>query len=446
MAAPSQTELVSLLSRPSEGLDREYKSWLSLGDNIGRAKLAKAAIALANHGGGFIVLGMRPDNDDGGRLESQARPAELSRYSQEDINGAVSRYADPAFHCELFFEIHPLTNVEHAIVVVPGGMDTPVMSRRDCPGEIAQRRCYIRKSGPKSEEPHTAEEWRALLDRCVVAGRDRLLEAFRSVLAGQAGSVPTTNAMADLEQFIFESRERWQTLIAPLPPDHPSRKSHGYYEIAFEFVDVEAAATIAELNRRLRAADAIHYTGWGPFVMLSSEETRPRVAAGAIEAWLGGQLQEPFEDSAHSDYWRAHPEGRLFLLRGYDEDATRRWAAGTALDVTLPIWRIGEALLYAARVGAQFGKNPALVVQCRYVGLRRRRLDQFEGRYYVGTSRACHDDEVRLSTRTTVEEIESNLPEVLVQLLSPLYERFDFFQLPMEMVRSELDRLKRGRP
>ena len=56
---PTQDELRSLLETPSESPSVEYKSWLDLTQNPGKAILSKAAIALANDGGGIIVLGMQ---------------------------------------------------------------------------------------------------------------------------------------------------------------------------------------------------------------------------------------------------------------------------------------------------------------------------------------------------------------------------------------------------
>jgi len=47
---PTQGELRALLEIPSESLTLEYKSWLNLVENPGKATLAKAAIALANEG------------------------------------------------------------------------------------------------------------------------------------------------------------------------------------------------------------------------------------------------------------------------------------------------------------------------------------------------------------------------------------------------------------
>ncbi|MGA7926323.1 MAG: RNA-binding domain-containing protein, partial [Candidatus Sulfotelmatobacter sp.] len=63
---PTTAELQTLLEFPVEKLTVECKSWLRLDENRGRATLAKVAIALANEGGGVIVLGMREDNAPGG--------------------------------------------------------------------------------------------------------------------------------------------------------------------------------------------------------------------------------------------------------------------------------------------------------------------------------------------------------------------------------------------
>ena len=48
MAIPRNAELQILLQFPTEKPTVEYKSWLNLNENSGKAILAKAAIALAN--------------------------------------------------------------------------------------------------------------------------------------------------------------------------------------------------------------------------------------------------------------------------------------------------------------------------------------------------------------------------------------------------------------
>jgi hypothetical protein len=189
---PSIAELLNLLYFPSESLAIEYKSWLDLTDSAGKATVAKAAIALANEGGGIIVLGFREDVGEGGALGSQPRPAGMRRYGQDDINSAINRFADPEFHCDLAFAEFPDTGVEHAFVIVPGGMTVPVMSSRGCEGIISARRCYVRKPGPRSEEPFGAEEWRRLLERCLQSRREEMLDAIRIIVQGHDTRIPVT--------------------------------------------------------------------------------------------------------------------------------------------------------------------------------------------------------------------------------------------------------------
>lgn len=443
---PTPDDFRRLLDAPNETLAVEYKSWLPLTDNAGKATLAKAAIAIANHGGGLIVLGMRALAQDRGALASTPRPMDLRRYTQDEVNAAINRYADPAMHCELVFAPHPQTDVEHAIVVVPSDIATPVMSRRDCNGVITAQRCYVRKPGPRSEEPFTGEEWRALLDRCVRAGRENMLDAIRHIVQGYAGAAPPPDALAALEAFAADGIARWQSLIQPLPVDDPARLSHGYRELAFEIRNVAAAPSLAELRRRLDVAGQTRLTGWHPFLTLDRQPFAPRIVNGLIEVWLGAtDGDRALHDAAHCDFWRASVEGRFYMIRGFEEDVPDGRVPGTLFDLTLPIWRIAEPLLHVARLARLFEGQATIVMLGRYVGLANRTLTSLDNLRRVREGRRSADDEVELSLTATVTEIEDNLAELLHPILRPLYERFDFFELPMNLVAEELAGLRRGR-
>jgi hypothetical protein len=442
---PTLDELQRLLANPNENLSIEYKSWLDLSYIPGKATLAKAAIALANQGGGIIVLGMRDGAAEVGVLGSQPLPEERRRYTQDDINAAINRFADPAIHCELLFARHPGSRTEHAFVVVPGGFPVPVMSRRECQGIIAAQRSYVRKPGPRSEEPFTAEEWRALFDRCLRAGRGSMLDAIRHIVQGQAGAPPAEDALARLSAFAQAGYARWQSLVEPMSADDPARMPHGYRELTFEIRNVSAAPTLVELRRRLETAEAIRLTGWHPFISLNREPFAPKIVGGLIEAWLG-----PIEDKglrrtpAHCDFWRASLDGHLYMLRGYEEDEGERRQPGTAYDVTLPIWRVAEPLLHVARLARLFGDDATIALKCRFTGLANRRLTSITGRRHI-SNRVSADNEVEGGLTASVAEIEDNLAELMHSLLRPLYERFDFFDLPMNLVIEELNALRAGR-
>lgn len=379
-------------------------------------------------------------------LESHPRPENVGRYRQDDLNSAINRYADPQLHCALEFAEHPETHIEHTFVIVPSGERVPVMSRRGFDGVIEAQSCYIRKPGPRSEQPFTAPEWRTLLDRCVRAGRDDLLEAIRLIVEGRAGEPAAQASIERILAFGDAARDRWQSLIEPLPDDDAARMPNGHYEISFEIQDVPTIESLGELRRHLEDAGGTRYTGWSPFVHLHRDPLAPRVVDGLIEAWVGAPDAERFQrDVAHCDFWRVSRKSEFFLLRGYDEDASERAQPGTLFDVTLPVWRVGETVLFVSRFARAMGDNPVITVRCRYVGLSGRLLTSWTGRRAMFENRRAFDDEVNLSAQATAEEFEDNLTEVLHPMLVPLYERFNFFELPSRLVAEELTEMRSNR-
>jgi hypothetical protein len=441
---PSIQDLEPLVTEPREDLSVEYKEWLDLTTNEHKAIIAKAAIALVNHGGGFIVLGMA---DEPSGLISRPRPAIVPEITQDAINAAIRRYVTPEFHAETYLVTHPTTGVVHPVVSLPSTLTQPVMSRRDCVGVIAQARCYIRKPGPRSEEPQTPEEWRSLLSRCVRAGRDDMLEAIRSIVSGRVQAQEVApSALEALRAFCDEGRARWEELASSLPVDDAARLLHGFYEMGFSLVGATPAAGLADLQERLRTARRIKLTGWTPFLEMNTPEWAPYPQDNFVEAWIGRAAADRSPRTApHSDFWRAAPTGKLYTIRGYSEDGVESRAPGDWFDITMPVWRIGEGLLFAARFAETFEDVEAIAIRCRFTGLNGRRLDSYTGARVVFEDRVSRTDEIVLEAQATPQQIRDNLAEVMHQLLIPLYERFAFFRLDIALVEEELGRMTRNR-
>jgi len=126
----AQRQLKELLAFPREELDIELKGWLDLSNPEHKADLAKALLALANHGGGFVILGFKEEN--GAWAPAEGGPTDFAKI-QDDVNGIVTSYAEPPFHCNVFLEQHPGTGNIHPIVSVSGIQRVPVRSKRDGP-------------------------------------------------------------------------------------------------------------------------------------------------------------------------------------------------------------------------------------------------------------------------------------------------------------------------
>ena len=425
-------ELQPLITEPREDLDAEYKDWLDLtGNERHKAKLAKAAIALANHGGGHIVIGFK---DKG--LISRPRPREIPEITQDSVNAAIRRYVNSEFHCKMYNVPHPDTDVSHPVVIIPS-MPTPVMSRRDYQGEIVQNSYYIRKPGPRSEEPRTEGEWRVLLNRC-------MMEANRSTTGSVEAQNSMSNSLDDLQPYCTAAHDRWKELVSGEEDHSPARFPHGYYEMAFSLIGATPANSLDELRNRLSDAGRVDLSGWPPF-LYASGQARPH--DDFVEAWLG---QPDHNDRRHResyqyDFWRASRDGKLYTIRGYREDDERdHKPPGRMFHVTLPIWRVGEGLLFANRFATTFEEVDQIAVYCRFAGLENRCLVFTHSNVLLPMGNPCSTGEVMLTGQITQQQVQDDLAEVLHPLLRPLYEKFDFYELSFDQVAKELQHLRRG--
>jgi len=158
-----QRRLQALLAYPREDLDIELKGWLDLSSECDKSILAQAILALANSGGGYVLLGFAEEG--GGWIPAEQYPSHLNGYTQDIVNGIVQRYADPPFHCEVYHALHPQSGLLFPIVTVPGGHKVPIRAKRDGPnGEhVRQNTYYIRGLGPTSEPPQFGQEYDELI-------------------------------------------------------------------------------------------------------------------------------------------------------------------------------------------------------------------------------------------------------------------------------------------
>ena len=450
----SRERLADLLVDPREDLDFEAKNWLDLQkSNSDKATLAKAILALTNHGGGFIVLG--PDENQASLMEAEGRPATIDGYSQDVINGIVQSYCDPPFHCAVHVVPDP-AGALFPVVVVPGGHRVPVRARRAGPhGNVVQTHAiYMRKPGPRSETPQTAQEWDDLLARCLRNRRDEMFNQIRDLISGVVPQPDEPVVPERLEEWKRSAFERWHGLVKAFPESVGPRFPHGYYCFAYEILGERKQVQPAQLPELLHAS-VVRHTGWPPFWYPTREGIEPYPIDGTVECWIGGDPQSSVEDrdAAHSDFWRIHPDGLAFLLRGYQEDTRPTSRPGAAplepassFDITLPVWRAGESMLHARRLAANlFDGSTTIRFVARYSGLAGRSLVSINAPRHIRAGRTARQHSIELSTHVEAQAIDSNLPEILHPLLAPLYALFDFFELPVQLVVDELARMRANR-
>jgi len=156
-----------------------------------------------------------------------------------------------------------------------------------------------------------------------------------------------------------------------------------------------------------------------------------------------------FPDAAHADFWRASPNAQLFLLRGYDEDSIpERLTPGEAIEVTIPIWRVGECLLHILRFAESIGvQDGSVAVQFSWNGLEGRNLVSLYNPVYNFSlsmeGRICRVPEIVTPVRyVALQRLVDALPEEVLVLTRPLYNAFQFYEPTIQLVTNEIARLR----
>lgn len=431
----------TLLLDPREDVNREIKSWLDLSDNEHKANLAKAMLALANTGGGQILLGYE---EVGERWEpDSSRPHPIEDYDQDTINGIVEKFAEPQFHCDVFHVEHPESGEMFPIIDVPGGHRVPIRSDSAGPNNqhVTYNTYYVRRPGPESSPPKTGQEWDELIRRCVASSENELLDRMRTIITGFEEG-PTTNEFDPVEELASwtdEINSKWQEKVeSEYGAIEHSPYSHGYWQFSYRVDGDCDQPTLSNFFDLLRDVKG-HETGW-PVWLTSGDNVHP--VDGMIEGWY---INEAFDDPDHADYWRATTDGSLFMIRGYKADSQDDVEPGEVLDFIQPIWQVGECLLHAKRLSRELCDGTSdITVEVRWTGLRGRTLSKIFNRrgLFPPNNRQSHQDTVTVSKRLSVADIEKSLPEVVESLTQPLYQAFDFYDPPARLIQKELDRLQ----
>lgn len=437
------------LISPMESLDIEAKCWLDMNDIESKGTIAKALIALENHGGGYLVIGFSEDAS-GVLSPDPNRPPNLAAFGTDEINVIIKKYAEPAFHAHVTFQKNPDSGDEFPVIRSPGTSKVPVRSCSETPnGTLKNKVYYIRRPGPSSEAPLDGSEWDALIRRSVLNQRSEIIDILRSFIPAAAPG--NLQAIVDerevLNQFSRDSFARWTSINDSLKDDHLAKIKLGYFSFSCQVMGKSKGLNTGEI---LSSVEGLRrYTGWPIFVALHQPESKPYLIDGALEASLVN-IQRP--NPAHADFWRIHPDGLFYLLRGYQEDCLETLSEsrkvrppGTGIDLTIPTWRVAEFLLRSEELArSMFEDGFTMLVRCEWTGLKERELFMFNPRRMLFDGHRCKAPSVTTEQKLTQDVIENLLPEAVKRLTNPLYEHFDLFQPPHMFFDEEITLMRTG--
>lgn len=149
------------LKRESESLDYKESINLSLKDNV--ASLAKDVIAMANIGGGNIVIGVAEETP-GKFIDVGVGPESITHFEVSRLNRSLRSYLDPP----VAVRVRYLRDVgkEFIILDIPAAAEVPLLpARSNENASLYTGRLYIRNTACESSEVKSSVELRALLYR-----------------------------------------------------------------------------------------------------------------------------------------------------------------------------------------------------------------------------------------------------------------------------------------
>jgi hypothetical protein len=446
-----------LVENPSESLSVEIKRWIDPAQVDGIAKIVKTAIALRNHGGGYIVIGfdnntLQPDRDNA--------PADVKEmFHMDKIQGMIAKYASEPF--EISMEFPENAGQIYPVIVIPSGVKTPVAAKKDLSGQngslIKVNAVYVR-SLSSNNTPSTTQvgwkDWSNLVETCFDNREADIGRFLRRHLSGLnadiireiATELSTSEAFNQstenlLRRYIQESEARYRTIAQGRDIDLPD---HGTWEVAL-IIQGEIPPHKAD-RKFLNLLDANNpdYTGW-PIWLISTrfdESARPYTYEGIWEAYI---TTNSFGSGILHDFMRLDPKGKFYLRRILEDDAQRENgpAPMTVLDGGLVMYRVAEAIAvgiaFAKAMGCDVEKTE-LSFAFRWSHLHGRILRRWArsltDNYFWDPYGSAHQNEVMSFINVSLETPLSALSQHISSAIQPLFEAFDGYSVDDEFVEN----------
>ena len=432
-------DLSDLVDNPRETLEIEVKQWLDLQDPVVRANLARHMAALFNHGGGYLVFGIRDD-----LTIDPGRPSSLDGFNRDTLSAIVKKYLSPAFQCDVTI-VTSASEGEFPIVRVPGHGVVPVCAKQNGPHDangkpqgIRVGTCYIRAPGPESIAISSPQDWSALIRRCTLNDRDALLRDMALILRDREAMAPVTEDR--LQSWHRHTEARFHEVLSTAESfSSPVPLKDNCYQLSYLISHNDEAAPIGDLHRMLEeinneVRDTV-WTGWSMFYPFSRPEIRPSVHPEKLDG-TGGDLLEANLlgfDTTLPDFWRIAPDGRASLIRRYREDVHGREPRPWLSPETV-LRETAELVRHARAFARHFPSASMVSFRCTWKGLKGRELKDFDPSISWSPGRIATANERTVSGEYQVVQLSTAWPKIVSDLGCPILHLFGLTYCSSELV------------
>lgn len=450
------SKIQQLITRPSESLAIELKRWIDPDKPKDEAKIARAAIALRNFNGGYLIIGF--DNDtlepDIGNAPSDVQ----ATFHVDKIQGIVSRYASEPF--EIVLEFPERDGQAYPVMIIPSGVRTPVAAKVDLPnpnpdGKFLIKRddVYVR-SLRSNNTPSTTKagwkDWPQIMEICFDNREADIGRFLRRHLGGVTPDVVKELASAlvtgiepepaieeILKNYLQEGRERFHQVVQKRQVKLPE---HGAWEAALYILGEVPKHSANQIFLNLLDSSNPNYTGW-PIWLDSRRFTQSYQPYIHEEVWEALIIRLDGNWGDGIDFLRLDPTGKFYLYRALEDDfshSQRVPESLTKFDFSLPIIRTAEVIAVGIAFAIAMGcetETATLSFAFRWSGLLNRELSSWarpERALFPG--RVAYRNDLITEISVPLNTPLSALGDYVYQVVEPLFEVFDGFTLGRTIV------------
>ncbi len=466
-----QQRLDELVAQPSESLNVELKSWLDFSDPFSKAKLAKAALALRNRNGGFVLIGF-----DDKTLQPLALPSAMdvaAAFHLDVVQGIVSQFAFEKFEVTVGFGVR--NGIKHPVIVIPEGIRTPVAAKTDLANPSDQKKFLIRRgdvyfrtleaNGTPSTAVARPEDWKDIVEICFdnrEADVGRFLRRQLGAQGAQAMLMALQGETSDPEKKRISLKEASlaaldagsQHYVAAvkarsLSEDEKTLVAAGAWSVALCFDPAGENDVADEAFLSAVASSNPRYTGWPVWLDsrgFRSSADHPYVLDNGWEALIvsagDGWL------SSHFDFMRLEPRGRFYLRRVLQDDSTpEKVPPGKVIDPLLMLYRVAEVIAVGLAIGKSLGFDQAktkLGFSFRWEGLKGRQLRAWANPMTVGmlgSSSASRDDTITTYAEISLDTAPQAIAPAVDAATRKLFAAFGGYHLKLDRIEDRVSAL-----